>query len=247
MAKAVVVIIVGVITCIIAFILSLVLFTVYYNKKRADKYNNFNEWIESKDDKIIKNIIWTISIVIGFCGALPITNAGVNYYKAEYGQKEIVQKEPVKQVAQSKQEKKEEAKKEEKKKVNDADEALKRAKVFFEAFLKGDAALASSLCYNEKRIVDIDKDEYIAESCHIIANAIEMNSKMTGVKTRVSSSVSTPKKMDANHYRVNWNFSLDNDSASIPNITLVKVDGQWFVDFESFAIPYNEIFSGGYR
>ena len=46
---------------------------------------------------------------------------------------------------------------------------------------------------------------------------------------------------------MNWNFSLDNDSASIPNITLVKVDGQWFVDFESFAIPYNEIFSGGYR
>ena len=56
MANAVVVIIVGVITCIIAFILSLVLFTVYYNKKRADKYNDFNEWIESKNDKIIKNI-----------------------------------------------------------------------------------------------------------------------------------------------------------------------------------------------
>lgn len=129
------------------------------------------------------------------------------------------------------------------KKIDNKEIVLKRAEAFFDAFCKGDDVTASKLCYHEKRIVNnVSKEEVLNEFCKVFAGGAALYSKTTGINTTISSSVSDLHKIDENHYTLKWSFALGGDRASIPDITMVKVNGQWFVDFESFAIPFTQMF-----
>lgn len=121
------------------------------------------------------------------------------------------------------------------------------AEQFFNAFCTGDVSKASQLCIHEKRMLDkIDKDRYISQTSHMLTGSAEMYSQTTGLKTGYSSLISKPRKVDDNHFQIDWTFGLGGEKVTIPNITVVRSDGKWLIDFESFAIPFTKFVSGGY-